>query len=66
MADDLPKLDTPYAVHADLQLSGERFVIGHSDDSVIIDTQADATYITIAEARLFIAALEAAIEGVGT
>lgn len=60
------ELDVPYAVHGDLRLSGERYVIGHTDDSVILDHGAEATYMDVAEAEMLIATLRVAIEQVGT
>ena len=61
----MEELDVPYAINADLRLSGERYVIGHSDDSVILDHGAEAVYMDVAEARMLIAALETAISQVG-
>lgn len=59
------ELDVPYNVNADLRLSGERYVVGHSDDSVVLDHGADAVYMGKTEAEMLIAALKAAIEQVG-
>ena len=59
------ELDVPYTIHADLRLSGERYVVGHNDDSVILDHGAEAVYMEISEAKMLIAALHTAIEQVG-
>ena len=60
------ELDVPYSVCGDIRLSGERVVVGYSDDSVIMDQGAEAIYMDITEAEMLIATLKAAISRVGT
>ncbi len=57
--------DVPYQFHATLKLSGEHVVIGHNDDSVILDYQGEPIYMDITEAKMLVAALRVAIENVG-
>lgn len=59
------ELDVPYEVHADLRLSGERYVVGHTGDSVVLDHGAEAIYMDAEEAKMLIASLEVAISQVG-
>ena len=58
--------NVPYTVNGDLRLSGERYVIGHTDDSVVLDHGAETTYMDVVEAEMLIATLRVAIEQVGT
>lgn len=60
-------IDVTFRPNAHMVLSGDEIVIGANDDSVCIQTteQGDCTYMSIAEARMLIAALEVAIESVG-
>ena len=59
------ELDVPYSVNGDIRLSGERYIVGHTDDSVVLDHGAEAVYMDVEEAEMLIAALRVAISQVG-